>query len=164
MRPRFGPKDGQLYIAGLKGWQSNAGSDGGFDRVRYTGAPVRMPTGLQVTDKGIAITFTTKLDPETANDPGSYGVEAWNYKWSSGYGSAKFKPSSPNDQGKDEWEVKSAKLSADGKTVVLEIAGIKPVKQYALDINIKSADGKSMRDTIYGTIHNLGKPAIAEAK
>jgi len=155
MRPRFNTKDGQLYVAGLKGWQSNAGSDGGFDRVRYTGGPVRMPTKLRVTDKGIAITFTCKLDAETAADAGSYGIEAYNYKWTGGYGSDEFKPSAPGQKGKDDWEVTAARLSADGLTVELQIDGIRPVMQYAIDYNLKSADGKSLRDTIYGTIHKV---------
>lgn len=160
MRPRFNPADGQLYVAGLKGWQSNAGSDGGFDRVRYTGQPVRMPKSIRVTDKGLALTFTCKLNPETAADPESYSIQAWDYKWSGGYGSGEFKPSAPNEKGKDEWAVKSAKLSADGMTVVLEVDGIKPVMQYQLDYDVESADGKSVRDSIYGTIHVLGKAEV----
>jgi hypothetical protein len=43
MRGRFNPRDGQLYLSGLKGWQSSATRDGGLYRVRYTGGPVRMP-------------------------------------------------------------------------------------------------------------------------
>lgn len=111
-------------------------------------------------ENGLAITFSCKLDPATAADAGSYGVEAYNYKWTGGYGSGEFKPSAPDQKGKDEWEVKSAKLSADGMTVVLEIAGIKPVMQYSVDYNLKSSDGKPLRDIIYGTIHNLGKAEV----
>ena len=164
MRPRFNPADGQLYVVGLKGWQTNAASDGGFDRVRYTGAPVRMPTQLHVTETGVAITFTCPLDPATANDPGNYGVEASNVRWTGGYGSAEYKPSAPDQKGKDAWEVKSAKLSADGKTVVLTIDGIKPVMLMSIDYDIASADKKPLKDTVYNTVHVLGKPAVSEAK
>ena len=164
MRPRFNPADGQLYVAGLKGWQTNAGSDGGLDRVRYTGKPVRMPTEIHATEKGIAITFTCPLDPETASDAGSYSVQAWLYQWSGNYGSADYKPSAPQERGKDEWPVKSAKLSADKKTVYLEIPDIKPVSQYKIDFNVDSGDGVELRDSIYGTIHKLGKPAVAAAQ
>ncbi len=52
MRGRFHPKDGQLYVAGLKGWQTNGAKDGAIQRVRYTGKPVTMPNTLHVTDKG----------------------------------------------------------------------------------------------------------------
>ena len=37
MRGRFNKRDGQLYVAGLRGWQTNAAREGGLDRVRYTG-------------------------------------------------------------------------------------------------------------------------------
>ena len=37
MRARFNPVDGQLYVAGLKGWQTNGAKDAAFQRVRYTG-------------------------------------------------------------------------------------------------------------------------------
>lgn len=47
MRARFNPKDGQFYGCGLKGWQTSAARDGGFFRVRYTGAPVNDPVGLR---------------------------------------------------------------------------------------------------------------------
>ncbi len=41
MRARFNPADGQLYVAGLRGWQTDAGHDGALQRVRYTGKTVR---------------------------------------------------------------------------------------------------------------------------
>ena len=37
-RGRMNPKDGQLYLTGLKGWVSSAVNDGCFQRVRYVGA------------------------------------------------------------------------------------------------------------------------------
>ena len=51
-RGRFNPKDGQLYLCGLKGWGTKAKSDGCFHRVRYTGKSVTMPTGLRVGPPG----------------------------------------------------------------------------------------------------------------
>ncbi|HEX8912122.1 MAG TPA: DUF6797 domain-containing protein [Humisphaera sp.] len=164
MRPRFNAKDGQLYVAGLRGWQSNAASDGGFDRVRYTGAPVNMPTDLHVTQNGLAVTFTSPLDPASANDPENYSVEAWNYKWTSGYGSGDFKPSAPDQKGKETWKVTAAKLSADGKTVTLTVDGIKPVMQYRLDLDVNTADKKQVKTAIHGSIWKMGKPVVAEAK
>lgn len=164
MRPRFNPKDGQLYIAGLKGWQSNAASDGGFDRVRFTGAPVRMPKSLHVTSNGVAITFTCALDPATANDPGNYSVEARNVRWTGAYGSAEYRPSAPDQKGFDEWKVKSAKLAGDGKTVVLEIEGIQPVMLMSIAYNINTVDQKPLKDTIFNTVHKLGKSTVTQAK
>ena len=40
----FHPRDGQLYVVGLDGWQTAAQADGSFQRIRYTGRPVRLPS------------------------------------------------------------------------------------------------------------------------
>ena len=61
MRGRFNPHDGQLYLAGLRVWQSNGARYGAFHRVRYTGKPAHMPTELNVEKAGIRITFTNPL-------------------------------------------------------------------------------------------------------
>jgi hypothetical protein len=162
MRARFNTKDGQLYLSGLRGWQSNAAREGGFDRVRYTGAPVCMPTGLNATPKGVKITFTNPLDPERAGSPDSYSVEVWNYKWTSNYGSGEYStlPDSPEaskDPKKkhDPLTVKSAKLSEDGKSVFLEIDGMKPVMQMKILMRAAAADKSPATFDIYNTIHEL---------
>jgi hypothetical protein len=82
MRARFHPVDGQLYVAGLRGWQTTGVKNGAFQRVRYTGAPVRMPIGLRTTKKGVRLDFTCTLDPASASDPQNWSVEVWNYLWS----------------------------------------------------------------------------------
>ena len=51
MRARFSPHDGQLYVSGLKGWQTSGAKDGCLQRIRYTGKPVFMPKSLQVHKK-----------------------------------------------------------------------------------------------------------------
>jgi hypothetical protein len=162
MRARFNTKDGQLYVAGLRGWQSNAAKEGGLDRVRYTGAPVSMPAGLHATAKGMKITFTSPVDPETAADPDRYAVEVWNYKWTSNYGSGEYstlpEPAEPSKEKKkshDPLTVKSAKLSEDGKSVFLEIEGVKPVMQMKISMKISGADKRPMNFEIYNTIHEL---------
>jgi len=40
MRGRYNPVDGQLYVAGLRGWSSSAAKDCAFQRIRYAGGPV----------------------------------------------------------------------------------------------------------------------------
>ncbi|HKQ37224.1 MAG TPA: DUF6797 domain-containing protein, partial [Verrucomicrobiae bacterium] len=53
MRGRFHPIDGQLYLCGLKGWQTSGARDGALHRVRYTGGKVHMPSALHVMTNGI---------------------------------------------------------------------------------------------------------------
>ncbi len=182
MRPRFNPADGQLYVAGLRGWQTNAAADAAFQRVRYTGKPANMVTGLKVRKGGIDISFTDPLDPEDANDDDSFEIEAWNYLWCSEYGSDDYSADADDYQdrvrelnklrqdraknsaaiealtksftkGHTEVEVKAAKLSEDGKTVALDIPDLKPVMQMKIRARLKSLDGKRVPVEIYNTIN-----------
>lgn len=159
MRLRFSPTDGQLYVCGLKGWETNGNRDGCLQRVRYTGKPVCLPCDLHVKKDAIAITFTCPLDPKTANDEQSYGIEQYNYRWTGKYGSEKYKVSNPTQIGSDEVDVKSAKLQPDGKTVVLEIPGLRPVMQMAIQLHLETRDGTPIDCEIDNTINHIpGSP------
>lgn len=145
MRARFNKLDGQLYVTGLRGWQTNAARDGGFDRVRYTGKPLNTPVGLKTTKAGIQITFTEPLDKESAVDPDSYSVESSNIRWTHNYGS--------KDEDKTEHFVDDVQLSADGKTVSLVIEDFAPAHQLKTRFKIKAADGTPINETIWQTVH-----------
>ena len=155
MRARFSPADGQLYVCGLKGWQTNSSRDGCLQRVRYTGNPVCLPDGIHVEKDGIRLSFTSPLDPKTANDEQSFGVEQYNYKWSAKYGSSKYKVSNPAQVGADEVEVKSARLMEDHKSVFLEIPHLRPVMQMAIKINLDSAAGAPVECEVDATINHV---------
>ena len=101
MRARFSPKDGQLYVAGLKGWQTNGAKDGAIQRVRYTGEPVTMQTSLRVTNKGIHIGFSNPLETASAGNAENYSIQQYNYHWTKDYGSPEFKVSDPSQKGRD---------------------------------------------------------------
>ena len=153
MRARFNPKDGQLYVAGLRGWQSNAATPAGFDRVRYTGKKVYTVTALKVTKAGIQLTFTQPLNQDEATDPGSYAIEAWNYRRSEQYGSPELSVKTGKN-GHDKWAVESATLSKDGKTVTLKVPDLQPANQVLVRYNIESADGEQIFDKdVLHTIH-----------
>ena len=156
MRARFHPRDGQLYVSGLRGWQTSGVKDGSFQRVRYTGAPVTMPSQLRVAKNGIQITFTGPLEASSVTDLQSYSLEQWNYKYSGDYGSPEFSVEKPGEQHHDKVAVQAARLSADRKTVFLEIAGLRPVMQMKIKFALTAADGASVAQEIYNTIHRLG--------
>ena len=158
MRGRFNPRDGQLYLTGLKGWQTLAADDGCLQRVRYTGKPVNLPKDLKVTSTGLAITFTDPLDKETASDPDNYAVDWWNYRYSKEYGSKEYRVSNPRMPGREEVFVETAELLPDGRTVVLELEEIQPVMQMQISFSIRSAAGVPIKKTIYNTI-NVVPPA-----
>jgi hypothetical protein len=157
MRARVNPKDGQLYLAGLRGWQTDGTRDGTVARVRYTGKPLHMPTGFKVVPGGIDLAFSQPLDPATAEDPGSYAIEQWNYLWGEQYGSPEFSVKDPKAPGRDEVTIESAKLLPDRRTVHLSVPDLAPVMQMKIDTDVDAADGTHIRDTMYLTIHRVGK-------
>ena len=177
MRARFNPQDGQLYVTGLRGWQTTATQNGCFQRVRYTGAATRMPLALAATKKGIKLDFTCEIDAKVAADAGNWNIEVWNYIWSSAYGSpdistleAKVAATELGNDGKlqfskaqmserkhDPLIVKSATVSADRRSIFLEISDLRPAMQMQLKYDIKSAEGVELRGQVINTIHALAE-------
>jgi len=51
--------------------------------------------------------------------------------------------------------VKSAKLGDDGKSVFLEIEGVKPVMQMKITMRIQSVEKTPANYEVYNTIHEL---------
>lgn len=157
MRARFNPVDGQLYVCGLKGWQTSAAKDGCFCRVRYTGAPVRMPLEMKTHPRGLEITFTCPLDETSAKDTANYAIEEWGYLWSPAYGSADYKVSNPKEKGRDLVEVEYVNLSADKRTVTLALKDVHPVMQMGIKMKVKAADGAPINTELDYTINKVGK-------
>jgi hypothetical protein len=155
MRGRFHPGDGQLYACGLFGWSSDKTQPGGFYRIRRTDEPWRLPTALAVRDNRLAITFSEPLDEAEATDYFNYNVERWNYRWTANYGSKHYSVENPQRQGQDEVEVLDAALSADGRTVLLELEDLAPVMQMEVSYTLKTADGAPIQQTIWNTINTV---------
>jgi hypothetical protein len=167
MRGRFNQKDGQLYVCGLRVWQSAGAKDGAFHRVRYTGKPVTMPREFRVKPNGLEITFTGPLDAKEAADPENYAIDQWNYRWTREYGSKWYSVSDPDKvvgeksqataKG-DDVPIKSAKVSSDGRTVFLEVPGLQPVMSLRVRYNLLTAEGRDLDNSeIYATINAVPK-------
>lgn len=164
MRGRFSPFDGQLYLTGLRVWQSSGAREGTLQRVRYTGKAVNMPKDLHIKPNGIEITFTNPLDPELAKDPENYAVDQWNYLWTQNYGSKMYSVKDPTktlgDKGQSSYKgedvkIKSVKVSNGNKTVFIELEEVVPVMQYRVRYNLDAADGDLVRQEVYGTINKV---------
>jgi hypothetical protein len=159
MRARFNQRDGQLYIAGLSEWQSNAAKPAGFDRVRYSGKPVYSVHGLKVLKNGVQLTFTQPLATDTVADLGNWTGKRWNYERAEHYGSPEFMLTKDENgklkKGREIISITGTRLSPDGRTVTIEIADFKPVMQESLKWNLKAADGTVIAQEIQHTIHAL---------
>jgi hypothetical protein len=156
MRGTFRSNDGHLYLTGLLGWTTSALRDGCFQRVRYTGAKLGMPVGFHAHTNGLQVTFSEPLDAELAADVQSYGLEQWNYRYSSSYGSREYSVMQPDKAGHDLVEVRKATLLADGRTVFLEVAELKPVMQLQVQYNLADRDSSPVRGKLIATINRLG--------
>ncbi|MDX1952975.1 MAG: DUF6797 domain-containing protein [Verrucomicrobiota bacterium] len=155
MRGRFNPKDGQLYVAGLQGWQTKAPRITGLDRVRYTGKPLNSVVKMKVNKKGIHLTFSDELDKTEAEDVQNYSGKQWNYRRTREYGSAEYSVKDPQKRGRDNVDITKATLSPDGKTVLLEIADFKPVMQMQINYALKTKAGSEIDQKILQTIHEI---------
>ena len=157
--------------------------ESGLQRIRYTGKKVSLPTEMKATKKGLYITFTQELDKELAEDVGSYSIKWWNYVWGPMYGSAHFSINNPDKEAiakalvsetkaggtkggsvkaaafkGDDVPVKSAELLEDGKTVFIEIPGMREdVMQMEIALDLETVDGDIIISKIYNSIHKLAE-------
>jgi len=155
MRARVHPRDGQVWVCGLKGWETGGGRDGALQRVRYTGRPALFPHAMHVMHDAIRLSFTGELDPSAAGDAENYAVEQWNYRWSEQYGSPEYSVEEPKRVGHDAVTMRRVTVSADHKSVTLEIPGLSPVMQMKIRLRLKSAAGAPVEHEIYNTINRV---------
>jgi hypothetical protein len=160
MRARFNPADGQLYVCGLKGWQTSAVHDGCFQRVRYTGKPLTTPVALHIKSTGAELEFSAPLDPLAAQDPANYSIAQWNYRWTATYGSDHYSVANPQNKGEDPVTIDTVVLSPDHRKVLLGIKDLKPVMQMRIRYTLKTADGTDLSQEIFNTINHVasGEP------
>jgi len=151
MRIRQSPSDGQIYVSGMRGWQTSGAQPGAFQRVRYTGKPANLPKTIRTQKDALVITFTDALAKDSASAD-NLAIEAWNYKWSGNYGSPEIKPSDGKN-GHDIIVPSAVTLSPDGKTLTIGLPGLKPVDQLKIKYKLETAAGGEASNEIYYTIN-----------
>jgi hypothetical protein len=158
MRGTFHPQDGHLYIAGSTGWQTSAARDGCLQRVRHTVTTTRLPIAWHAHRNGLKITFAETLERSAAEDPGSYALRQWNYRYARQYGSKDYSVANPEKEGRDDVEVRSAKVLSDGKSVFLQTAELRPVMQMELRYNLRFTNNAAAAGPLYLTLNRLAEP------
>jgi putative heme-binding domain-containing protein len=153
-RGRFNPKDGQLYVSGMGGWGTYTVDDGSFQRVRYTGGPVQLPTASHAHQNGILLTSSRPLDPAVAGRADRQFAQAWNYRYGRGYGSSEWSARHPGVTGHDRLVIRSAHVLEDGRSLFLEVPDLQPVNQLHLHLR---PDGGAPVD-LFLTVHRLAAP------
>ncbi len=148
MRGRFHPTTGDLYTCGMAVWASNKIQDGGLYRVRRTASAMRLPVKWKTARGSITITFSDALDKAMAEDIAQHTLKTWDLLRSGNYGSKHL-----NER---RLTITSARLAADGCTLVLTIPELSPARGLELQCALKGADGKAFTRSIHATIHRLG--------
>jgi hypothetical protein len=156
-RARFRAQDGQLYVAGTRGWQTSAARDGSLQRVRYTGGSVHLPVEFHAMSGGVKLRFSEPLEKEVAESPDSWAAEAWNYHYAAQYGSKEYSVSRPNVEGHDPVDVESVRLSDDAREVFLKMPALSPVMQLRIRYSLRGADGAPVKGDLHATLHALGR-------
>jgi len=145
MRGRFAA-DGALYTCGMFGWAGNAAAPGGFHRIRRNEKPANVPLAIHAAKGVLSVTFSDPLDPAGVR-PDAFALKVWSLKRSANYGSKHY----------DErpLDVVAARLSADGRTVTLDIPTLGSTLCYELKVNLRAPDGTAIERSLHGTIHQL---------
>ncbi len=158
MRLAVSPRDGQMYVAGQRGWDSNAAVDGALSRLRYAGRAACLVTGARATKAGVELRFSTPIDPTTidydnfsaarvsdkVNDEVEIvDVEAIDKQTVL----VKFEPADIDPQRSIDREL--TKRDPDGRT---HFVAAPPL---AITMHIKSQVGDAVKETVYCTINGL---------
>jgi glucose/arabinose dehydrogenase len=165
MRGRFAPRisplplgegqgegrtiDGALYTCGMYAWAGNAIGPGGFYRIRRSAKPAYVPLAVHASKGTLRVTFSDPLDPASVK-PDSLAFKVWFLKRSADYGSKHY----------DEHavDITAARLSADNRTVTLDIPALAPTQCYELKARLVGANGEAIERSLHGTIHQLSNP------
>lgn len=145
MRGRFG-RDGALYACGLFGWAGNAVSPGGFHRIRRGEKPAYVPIAIHAARGSLSLTFSDPLDSASVKTD-AFAVKVWSLKRSANYGS--------NHHNEHPLEITGASLSADHRSVTIEIPALARTHCYELKLRLTGTAGEMIERTLHGTIHRL---------
>ncbi|MBI1247286.1 heme-binding domain-containing protein [bacterium] len=152
-RAKVNPQDGQLYISGMAGWGSYTPDDGCFQRVRYTGKPMQMPTRFHIHENGVLVQFALPVDKSAISETKKQFAQAWNYHYGPGYGSPELAPSHPGIVGHESLEISGVHQVSDN-AVFVEIPDIQPVSQLHLLLQVDQQQPQEL----FVTVHKLDAP------
>ena len=134
-RARVNPRDGQVYVVGLSGWQGpRGGADGCLQRIRFTGQPGCMLLGADVSGPDrLTLRFSEPVDAEAAAAADRFRVEQWNYRWTARYGSDQWSVVDPDRRGRDALSVRAARAVDGGRGIELTIPDLRPADQVRIE-------------------------------
>jgi mono/diheme cytochrome c family protein len=152
LKGAINPVDGLLYVCGFRIWGTESKSMAGLARVRPTGKPSGIPTTVRAVPQGIHLRFAEKLDAASLK-PEHFAVSRWNYKRTSGYGSAHYKLD--GTPGMELLPCTGVQVSTDGFGLLVHLPDMRPAEQYRLDWRLASAAGAPINSFTTLTLYAL---------
>lgn len=108
---------GSLFVGGTnRGWGSRGNRPFAVERVDWTGKVPFEIHEMRAKPDGFELTFTHKVDPESAGRPESYRLETYTYIFQASYGSPEVDQTQPT--------IDSVQVAEDGRSVRLRVTGL----------------------------------------
>jgi glucose/arabinose dehydrogenase len=143
-------RDGSLF-AGLtnRGWSSLGSAGYGLQRLVWTGKTPFEIQEMRAKPDGFELVFTQPVDPQTAAAIESYALSSYTYTYQAAYGSDEIQ--------RQQLAIQSANLGADGRSVRLVVAGLRPLFVHELVARgVRSADGEPLlHSEAYYTLNRI---------
>ena len=134
LRVAWAPDSSLLVGMTERGWPAQGTEPFGLQRVQWTGETPFEVHEMHARADGFQLDFTKPADPATAGDPASYTVESYTYELHASYGS--------DEMDKLPLEVKSATVSASGRSVLLKLDGLRSGYVHELHADgVRSTEG-----------------------
>lgn len=149
------PLDGQVFVVGLDGWGDYAVAEGCLHRVRYTGRTLNRVTNWRAHRNGIRLDFSTSLAPDMIK-PETVFVQQWNYVDSAKtYGSMEMSAKESEKPGHDRLNVRRVTLSADRKSIFIELPDLLPAMCTQVRAIFSDEKGDKVDVDLYATLQKL---------
>jgi hypothetical protein len=142
--------DGSLLVGQTdRGWGAIGGKPHGLQRLTWTGrVPFEMHTVHALPD-GFEIVFTEPVNPATAQDPGAYALQHFQYHYHRRYGSPQIEHTPV--------KISAIEVSPDGRRLKLRLPELVAAKVYELRApGLRAADGSPLlHETAWYTLNRI---------
>lgn len=142
--------EGSLFLGQTnRGWNSVGSTSYGLQRLIWTGVTPFEIKEMRLAKEGFLVEFTQPVDPESASDPASYAVSSYTYEYHVNYGS--------DEIDARDLVISSADLDPDGRTVHLQVEGLRPIYVHELHApGVRSETGATLlHEAAYYTLNQL---------
>jgi glucose/arabinose dehydrogenase/azurin len=144
-------KDGSMYVGQTsRGWGATGRAQYGLQRLVWTGKTPFEAHHVSARPDGFEIFFTAPVDRATAENPASYAVNSFIYKYHHIYGSPVINPGTH--------PVRAAVVSKDGRSVRIAVDSLRQWYVHEIKMSgVRAADGGAplLHDVGYYTVNQI---------